>query len=185
MKKSYLFLANGFEEIEALATVDVLRRAGVPVTTVSINPTNEVEGAHGVVVNADTTISECDFEEIDWLILPGGMPGAKNLVECTPLTDLLKEHNKNGGRIAAICASPGVVLAPLGLLNGKKATCYPGFENGLKAGGAVYTGLRVTVDGNFVTGNGPSSAIPFALTIAAETVGKEVAAEVASGMLCD
>lgn len=184
MKQSYLFLAEGFEEIEAIATTDVLRRAQVPVTIVSVSKNKDVTGAHGVPVVADTTIEECDFEDVDWLILPGGLPGADNLLACKTLADMLKKHHQAGGRIAAICASPGVVLAPLGILDGKKATVYPGFEDKLKAGGATPTGERVTVDGNVLTGNGPSSAIPFGLAIAEHTVGKVIADKVAGGMLC-
>lgn len=185
MKRSYLFLATGFEEIEALATVDVLRRANVSVTTVSVNSHREVTGAHGVEVVADTTFDSCDFADVDWLILPGGLPGADNLLAHTPLCDLLKKHHADGGRIAAICASPGVVLAPLGIVEGKRATAYPGFDEKLKVGGAVPTGERVTVDGNIITGNGPSSAVPFALKIVENTQGKAIAQQVASGMLCD
>lgn len=184
MKESYLFLADGFEEIEALATVDVLRRANVNVTVVSIYEHDTVNGAHGIGVVADEVFSECEFDNADWLILPGGLPGADNLVAYKPLAELLKKHYKAGGRIAAICASPGVVLAPLGIVNGKNATVYPGFESKLEAGGAHPTGERVTVDGNVTTGNGPASAVPFALKIVEQTVGKEVADQVASGMLC-
>lgn len=185
MKPSFLFLANGFEEIEALATVDVLRRAQLDVTTVSIYNSKDVTGAHGIVVVADTTIGECDFTGADWLILPGGLPGADNLLACKPLADLLQKHFAAGGRVAAICASPGVVLAPLGIVNGKKATGYPGFEGKLEAGGATTTGERVTVDGNVTTGNGPSSAVPFALAIVEQTAGKAIADGVATGMLCN
>lgn len=182
MKRLYLFLANGFEEIEALATVDVLRRAQLDVTTVSIYENKDVTGAHGIVTVADTTINECDFEDVDWLILPGGLPGADNLLACKPLAEMLKEHNASGGRIAAICASPGVVLAPLGIVNGKRATAYPGFEDKLEAGGATATGERVTIDGTVITGNGPGAAIPFALAIVEHTAGRAIADEVSNGM---
>lgn len=124
MKTSYVFLAPGFEEIEALGTVDALRRGGITVKTVSITDENTVVGAHGIPVVADIKFDEID-DNPDWLILPGGMPGATNLFNCEPLTNLLIEHHKAGGHIAAICASPGVVLGQLGLLNGETATCYP------------------------------------------------------------
>lgn len=184
MKKSFLFLAEGFEEIEALATVDVLRRAQLDVTVVSIYDKKDVAGAHGVKVVADAAFGECDFEGADWLILPGGLPGADNLLACRPLADLLKKHHAENGRIAAICASPGVVLSPLGIVEGRNATAYPGFEDKLKAGGANPTGQRITVDGNIITGNGPSSAVPFALAVVEHTVGRAVADQVAAGMLC-
>lgn len=180
MKTSFLFLADGFEEIEALATVDILRRAGVVVNTVSIYTRRHVTGAHGIEVTADITFKEADFAGSDWLILPGGMPGASNLFAFEPLTDLLKIHH---GRIAAICAAPAVILAPLGLLKGLEATCYPGFEGACKEGDAVMKNQRVVVTERIITANGPSSAIPFALAIVEETLGKAVANEVAGGML--
>ncbi len=181
MKKSYLFLADGFEEIEAIATVDVLRRAGMDVVTVSINPTVEATGAHGVTVKADTTLSECSVDNAEWLICPGGMPGATNLAQCAPLTSLLTAHFKAGGKIAAICAAPAVVLAPLGVLAGRKATCYPGFEQMCKD--AEMVDERVVALDTLITGNGPASAVKFALAIVANSAGSDKAAEVASGML--
>lgn len=184
MSPSFLFLADGFEEIEALATADVLRRANIDVTTVSIYPHKEVKGAHGITVVADTTIGEADFAGAGWLILPGGLPGADNLLACKPLAALLKSHHAADGRIAAICASPGVVLAPLGIVDGKQATAYPGFEDALAKGGATPKAQRVVVDGNVITGNGPSSAVPFALAIVEHTQGRAVADQVAAGMLC-
>ena len=180
MKSSFLFLADGFEEIEALATVDILRRAGVEVQTVSIYSHKQVKGAHGVEVTADLTFKEADFGGSDWLILPGGMPGASNLYAFGPLTDLLKIHH---GRIAAICAAPAVVLAPLGLLKGLPATCYPGFEGACKEGDAEMKDERVVVTEKIITANGPSSTIPFALAIVEATKGASVANEVAGGML--
>lgn len=180
--KNFLFLADGFEEIEALATVDILRRAGMEVHTVSIKREPVVTGAHGVSVVADLTFKEADFSDTDWLILPGGMPGASNLHEFGALNDLLRVH-ADKGRIAAICASPAVALAPTGLLSGRKATCYPGFETALVAAGAIPVDSRVVTDGNIVTGNGPSSAFPFALEIVRLTKGDDTAREVASGML--
>jgi len=183
MKRSYIFLATGFEEVEALATADVLRRAGMDVLLVSIYENRTVTGAHGIAVNADEVFTKVDFSDADWLICPGGMPGAENLVSHTPLAELLKDHNAKGGRIAAICAAPAVVLSPLGIVGGKHATCYPGFEQMLEAGGAKATGERVEEDGNVITGNGPASAIPFALAVAAASMGCDKAAEVAAGML--
>lgn len=180
--KNYLFLADGFEEIEALATVDVLRRAGMDVSTVSIKHVHEVKGAHDITVEADFTFKEVDFSDTDWLILPGGMPGASNLHDFSALDTLLNVHARKG-RIAAICASPAVVLAPTGLLSGRRATCYPGFEAALVASGAIHDPSRVVVDGNIVTANGPSSAIPFALEIVRLTLGDDKKKEVAEGML--
>lgn len=184
MKRSYLFLATGFEEIEALATVDVLRRANIDVCVVAVGDTTIVRGAHNIAVDADTTIADANLADADWLILPGGLPGADNLLASDTLAEALKAHHSKGGRIAAICASPGVVLAPLEIVKNKQATAYPGFEDKLIEGGATPTGQRVTVDGNVVTANGPASAVPFALKIAELTVGPESAEKVANGMLC-
>lgn len=181
--KAFVFLANGFEEVEAITPVDVLRRAGVDVQTVSITDTRRVTGAHGVSVEADLTFKQADFSDAEWLIIPGGMPGASNLHDFAPLNLLLKTHAENGRGIAAICAAPAVVLAPLGLLKGKNATCYPGMEEPAIAAGANMLPQRVVVDGRIITGNGPSSALPFALTIAAEIAGDETATNVAAGML--
>ena len=130
MKRSYLFLAPGFEETEALATVDVMRRAGMEVLTVAINPENseKVCGAHGVVVVADLLPEDADFTDVEWLICPGGMPGAQNLADSRIVTEALRAHAAKGGKIAAICASPALVLAPLGILDGREATCYPGMQ---------------------------------------------------------
>ncbi len=179
MNTSYLFLATGFEDMEAIATIDILRRAGVDVKTVSIYNTREVTSAHGVTITADTTFNETDFTDACWLILPGGLPGASNLAMFTPLTDLLVKHNKEGRFIAAICASPAVVLDPLGILDGREATCYPGFE--FKNAKKGYT--PVVKDQNIITANGPATAVQFALAIVASAKGENTAREVAEGML--
>lgn len=181
VKKSYLFLADGFEEIEALATVDMLRRAGMDVVTVSINPDNIVNGAHGVPVVADMLIADFDADDADWLILPGGLPGAVNLVECGRLVKILKTHKAKGGRFAAICASPAFVLGALGLLEGIKATCYPGCES--KAPGIEFTGNGVEVTPRVITGKGPGYTPAFSLAIIEATFGRDAAASVASEML--
>lgn len=181
MSKSYVFFADGFEEIEALTAVDVLRRAGMSVVTVSINSTLEVTGAHDVTVKADTKVSDVDLHDAQWLVLPGGMPGATNLANCEAVCRALKAQNDKGGGIAAICASPSVVFGPLGLLEGKKAVCYPGMEAGME--GAVVGDGQVAVDGNIITGNGPAAATAFALAIAEAAQGKDAANAVAGGML--
>lgn len=182
MKETFVFLAAGFEEIEALTAIDVMRRAGMNVQTVSITSALQVRGAHGVVVNADVLFDNTLFDEPAWLVLPGGMPGATNLYEFGPLQGLLKaQAESENGRIAAICAAPAVVLGQLGLLKGEKATCYPGFENMVE--GADMIDAPVVVSNKFVLGNGPANALPWALTIVKEAVGQEEAAKVASGML--
>lgn len=182
MKPSFLFLAEGFEEIEALTAVDVLRRAGMPVKTVSITSSLQVTGAHGITVNADILYDNTHFTDCAWLILPGGLPGADNLHDFSPLIGLLERQlNTPGARIAAICAAPAVVLGVEGMLRGRKATCYPGFQDKLL--GAEYADQRVVADDKFVLGNGPSSALAWALTIVKETLGERKSREVANGML--
>lgn len=182
MKESYLFLAEGFEEIEALTAVDVLRRAEIPVKTVSITSSLQVRGAHGISVTADVLYDNTLFNNCPWLILPGGMPGASNLYDFAPLHGLLDSQFKSrNGKIAAICAAPAVVLGKLGLLRGRSATCYPGFEDMLE--GANVEDVAVTVDDKFVLGNGPSNALLWALKIVAETKGELQAVHIANSML--
>lgn len=182
MKPSFVFFADGFEEIEALATVDVMRRAGMPVITVSINPTLRVTGAHGVVVEADELIEDCDLTGAEWLICPGGMPGASNLAACEQLTQALVAHNAKGGNIAAICASPAIVLAPLGIIRNRDAVCYPGMA--VDGWGVNWCEpSMVVVDANVVTGRGPAAAPEFGLAIVRQTLGAQAALQVAQGML--
>lgn len=181
MKESYIFLADGFEEIEALTPVDVMRRAGMAVKTVSVSESKSVVGAHGIRVEADMTISELSNTEAAWLVLPGGMPGATNLYACDKLKGMLtRQAEVEGGRIAAICASPGVVLGQLGLLAGREATCYPGFESMMPD--ARYTAAAVTADDRYVLGNGPANALRWSLTIVEEACGSKKANEIAAAM---
>lgn len=180
--ESFLFLAEGFEEIEALTAVDVMRRAGINVKTVSITRALQVKGAHGITVNADVLYDNTLFKNAKWLVLPGGMPGATNLYEFAPLQGLLRRQAESPeGKIAAICAAPAVVLGQLGLLKGHHATCYPGFEGMLE--GAIVENAPVVVDDKFVLGNGPANALLWALNIVKEDKGLAVAEEVANGML--
>lgn len=165
----FMFLATGFEEIEALATLDVLRRFGLEVSTVSVTGTRLIHGAHGIPVMADTLFRRADAEACDCVILPGGMPGAKNLMACDALRRALLAHNKKGTLIAAICAAP-FILGELGILEGKKATCYPGLEDRLH--GAITKGNLIEEDGNIITGKGPGAAMDFAFAIAAHFVEK-------------
>ena len=149
---NYIFLDNGFEEIEAITTIDLLRRANIALTTVSVTGQEWVMGAHNIPVKADTLIANADFADAEMLILPGG---ATKLHECEALCQLLVKHNEQDKLIAAICAAPSV-LGRLGILEGKQATCYPGFENAMT--GATYTAAKVTVDGNIFTACGPGAA---------------------------
>ena len=180
MAKVYVFLADGFEDIEALIPVDVLRRGGVDVTTVSVMEDSQiVESAHRVQMVADALFDDCDFSDADLLLLPGGMPGASNLNAHEGLRKALLAQNAAGRRIAAICAAP-LVLGGLGLLRGKRATCYPGFEQTLE--GATYTADLFTVDGNITTGEGPAAALPFAYSLLAQLVNENVSGQIAEGM---
>ena len=158
----YVLLANGFEEIEALTPVDVLRRAGHTVKTVAIGE-NPVVGAHGIPVVADITLKEAT-ETPRLLVFPGGMPGAKNLDECPATDELIDRTIEGGGRIAAICAAP-MILGKRGLLRGKNATCFPGFEEHL-AGAFVFLDVPVVTDGRYTTANGMTSALAFANELA-------------------
>lgn len=158
----YVLLANGFEEIEALAPVDVLRRAGHTVKTVAIGE-NPVVGSHGIPVVADISLADAT-ETPRMLVLPGGMPGAKNLDECPAVDELIDRTIAGGGRIAAICAAP-MILGKRGLLRGKNATCFPGFEEHL-TGAGVFLDVPVVTDGRFTTANGMPSALAFANELA-------------------
>lgn len=180
MKKAIVFLANGFEEIEALGTIDILRRGGIEVTTVSITEEAVVTGAHHVPVIADTTLAKAILNEADALILPGGMPGASNLNNSETVKEALLQQYREGKIVAAICAAP-MVLGGLGLLKGRNATCYPGFEPQLI--GANVTGEAVEVSENVITGKGPGLVMNFALALVAAIKSEAVAEEVAAGML--
>ena len=180
MKKVYVFLANGFEDVEALIPIDVWRRGGLEVVTVSISGDYVVESAHDVRIMADTLIEEVDLSDADLLFLPGGMPGAKNLYEHKGVRKAVVDQFAADKKVAAICASPAVVLAPLGILNGKRATCYPGFEPALES--STYTSDLVTVDGNVTTGEGPAAAFPFAYELLAQLTNQQTADQIAEGM---
>ena len=164
MKTSYIFLADGFEDIEAITVIDVLRRANIPIKTVSITSSMKVTSAHGIHIGTDLIFDTNLFQNADWLICPGGMPGASNLYEFAPLGGLLRQHVANGGRLAAICAAPAVVFGQLGLLQGREATCYPGFEH-LCLGAEMADKPVVISNHDMVLGNGPSNALLWALAM--------------------
>jgi len=179
-KKACLLLAEGFEEIEAVTLIDVLRRAGVEVKTAGLSG-KTVRGAHDIVMESDIRIGDCR-ELPDALILPGGMPGAAHLGDSAAVMDLVKKTASGNKIVAAICAAPALVLGPSGVLDGKKATCYPGFETEFPAS-VKYTAARVTVDGNIITGSGPGSALEFALELVRLIAGADKAAALKQGML--
>lgn len=162
MKECYVFLAEGFEEIEALTVVDILRRDNIVVQTVSITKEKTVEGAHRIPVVTDKLLKDIKISDAALLVLPGGMPGTLNLKECEPLMDMVRQFAETNRRIAAICAAP-TILGDMGILEGKAACCYPGMEGQLK--GAKVSMEEVVTDGNITTSRGMGTAIPFALEL--------------------
>ena len=178
--KVIVVLADGFEEIEAVTPIDVLRRAGLEVITAGVGG-QRVTGSHGITVETDTVIEDI-VDLPDAVVLPGGMPGAENLAKSTHLRELLKRMDADSRHIGAICAAPAVALAPTGILDGRKATCYPGFEARFNEA-IQFSAERVIADGNVVTSRGPGTALEFALTLAGRLAGAETAAELTEGML--
>lgn len=178
MKTALVFLITGFEEIEALATVDILRRGGVDAKTVSLTDSKTIVGSHKISVIADLLFEEAKNVQADMLILPGGTP---KYSEHEGVKNLILQYNDNQKEIAAICASP-MVFGILGLLKDKKATCYPGFEKYLE-GAILQEGIAVVVDGNITTGHGPGLTIEFALQLLETLEGKTKRDEVAKGLL--
>ncbi len=180
MNRIAVHLAEGFEEIEAISIIDVLRRAEIDVLTVSISKQTEVTGSHKITVLADELFENIDYSTIDMIVLPGGMPGASNLDKHTGLKKQILDFNKNGKSLGAICAAP-LVFGQMGLLKGKKATCFPGFEKYLE--GAIVTSAATEKDQNIITGKGAGVAIQFALKIVEELKGKEAAEQLAERMV--
>ena len=168
--KVYVFLADGFELVEAMCPIDMLRRAGAEVLTVGLNADKTVTSAQGVPVLADTTVDALTGELPDMVFLPGGMPGATNLRNCPSVCEMTKAVFGKGGFVAAICAAP-FVLGELGLLNGREATCYPGFEAQLI--GATLSQKKVVRDGNVITAAGMGVALPFAAALVAALFGQD------------
>lgn len=180
MKKIAVYLAEGFEEIEAISIIDVLRRAEFNVTTVSIEKYLEVTGSHGIKIIADKLFDDVDCEMPDMIILPGGMPGAANLNNHLGLREQILNFNESKKYLAAICAAP-LVFGSLGILKDKKVTCYPGYENQLH--GAIATGENMEVTDNIITGKGAGVAIKFALKIVEIFKGKVFADELGRKMI--
>lgn len=182
MTRIGVMLGDGFEPVEAVGPVDVMRRAGLDVVTVSINDGREAEAAQGVHVFADAVVGDFDLgSAFDMLVVPGGSLGVENLSKCQPLLDALVEFMHDGKWVASICAGP-TILAKLQLLDGYTATCYPGCETDFPAGvfpdePGVYT------DRNLITASGPAYALEFGKAIVAALVGQETADKVAGGML--
>lgn len=176
----YIFLAEGFETVEALAPLDLLRRAGVNSLTVSITDKREVTSKQGITVKADAVIEEIDPSKAIMFVLPGGLPGADNLFACKKLCDMLKQANEDGKYLAAICAAP-YILGQLGLLEGKRAVCYPGFED--KLTGAKICHSRAVSDHNVITAVGMGASIEFGLHIVSSLCGRERAGKIGASVL--
>lgn len=190
MKGVYIFLANGFEEIEALATLDVLRRGGVDVKTVSVLYDKFVTSSHKTTVVADMTYGEFKAEvqldgtdESDVMIFPGGMPGTRNLAENGEIINFMRLHYAEGGAVAAICAAPGLVVSQLPSLQGKHFTCFDGFEDAPVARGGIYEQKPAVRDGNLITGRGAGCAVEFGLAILAHLKGEEAATAVRHSLM--
>ena len=194
MKGVHIFLANGFEDMEALATRDVLLRGGIPVVTVSITDEYLVESSHGLQVTSDTSWADLEVMEPgtdarDVMIFPGGMPGSKNLAQHAELLEILRDHWSRGGTVAAICAAPGLVVSQLPI-SGRKFTCFDGFEEAPIAAGAVYTPEGTVTDSPsgagapaLITGRGAGWAVEFGLAILSYLKGPEAAAKVRSALM--
>lgn len=176
----YVALANGFEEVEALTPVDLLRRAGVEVCLLGVTG-HVVTGARGIRVETDASIDEADWNAADMLILPGGMPGTTNLYADKRVTGAVRTLYDAGKYVAAICAAPSIILGGMGLLQGRKATCYPGMEDGMK--GAEPLKKNCVVDGNIITGCGVGGALDFSCALVAALCGAEKAAEIAKSVV--
>ena len=178
--KVAVFLAKGFEETEAVATIDVLRRAGIEVITVSVSENVKVESTHSMTICADLLFEEVDFSQTDMIVLPGGMPGTLNLDKHDGLKSEILDFNEKGKYIAAICAAP-LILGKLGILDGREATCFPGYENNLI--GAKLSTKGVVVDNNIITGCAVACVFDFALKLVKILAGQDVADAVAEKML--
>lgn len=177
----YVFFANGFEESEAIVPIDIMRRAGLDVTLISTTNDIMVTGSHGIVIKTDAKFNDVDFEDAELLVLPGGMPGTKNLDAHAGLCELLQTSAEKGIKLAAICAAP-MVFGNLGLLNGEKATCYPGFEEHLI--GAEYVEKNVVVSSNqFITSRGAGTAMDFGLKLVEILKNSKIAEELASAII--
>jgi 4-methyl-5(b-hydroxyethyl)-thiazole monophosphate biosynthesis len=184
-KKAVVLLAEGFEEVEAVTPIDYLRRAGVEVIVAAAGNGELVTGSHGITVRADTTLGDLARQgrpaPWDAVVLPGGTPGADNLAASAAAGALVKEMAASGKWVCAICASPALVLAPLGLLAGKKFTCYPGMEK--KVSGAHWSGDRVVIDGALITSRGAGTAGHFAAAIIGKLVSEEAADKITRSVL--
>lgn len=180
MSRICIFLAEGMEEIEALTVVDICRRAKIDIQTVSVTQERWVTGSHGIKVQTDTLLSEVDFETVDMIVLPGGMPGTLNLEACSPLMQKVEEFYANGKYIAAICAAPSI-FGHRGMLDGRNACSYPSYEEQLA--GATVSRNPVEVSEHVITSRGMGTAIDFALCIVSCISGQQCADEIKASII--
>lgn len=178
----YIALAEGFEEIEAVAVIDILRRAGIKTKTFSLTENRHVKGAHDVIIISDDIFEEIDFAKGHMMVLPGGMPGTINLAKHLELGEVLKEYKASNKWLAAICAAP-TVLAKYGIIEGKNATCYPGCEKDF--GNAIFQSEEIVIDGNIITSRGPGTALKFGIKLVELILGEEKANSIKVGMLIE
>ena len=179
-KKVYIFLADGFEDIEGLTVVDLMRRADIDIKTVSIRDSNEITTSHGIRMQTDLVFTETDFADADMLVLPGGMPGTLNLKNHDGVRYVVKQYAKEGRYVGAICAAP-TILKSLGVLEGRRATCYPGVEDEMED--VVLTETAVVVDENIITSQGVGTAIDFGLKLIEILDSEEKAKEIADSIV--
>lgn len=185
IKNSYIFLAPGVEEVEAIATIDALRRAHLPIITVSADSNLQIKGASDQIMIAETLIEHLDINDADWLIFPGGDPGARNLAANQFVRDKIISHHNKGGRFAAICAAPALVLGPAGILEGRKATCYPLMSELINQHGGVFIDQPVVSEPGLITSQAPGTALLFAIEIIRATKGDKMADGIARMMMID
>lgn len=183
MPKAYAMITNGTEEVECLAVVDILRRAGVETVLVSAEDINIV-GSHGIRITADACLKDVDFADADLVFVPGGLVGSKTLGACKPLVSGLKDVLARGDRVAAVCAAPALVLGANGLLDGRRAICYPGFEQHM-LGAALVPGAAVVTDCNITTARGLGCSLELGLELVRQLVGVGVAEELRSKIQLD
>jgi len=182
MKKAVILLATGFEEIEAVTVVDILRRAGIDIISAGLD-SNSITGSHGITVATEKKISGLK-PDFDAVIIPGGMPGAMHLHNSSEVNDFIKAMASKGALIAGICAAPAVMLAPLGILDNKAATCYPGDQ--VDFGKSTrYKNKAVVADGNIITSQGPGTSMEFAFAIVEKLIGRETVKKLKKHVLAD
>ena len=181
-KKAVILLATGFEEIEAVTVIDILRRAGIETIIAGLDDIN-ITGSHRITIVADKKLSDLK-PDFDVVVIPGGMPGALHLHNSSEVNDFIKDINAKGALVAAICAAPSVVLAPIGILDNKSATCYPGDQ--IDFGKSTrYKNKAVVVDGNIITSQGPATAMEFAFAIVEKLIGKDTVKKLRKHALAD